>query len=63
MTAIAMMVCAKHAAMMNHALPGSELGKMLGRQQKAFNSVKPPRPMKFKGESVSGMKPPGKTSV
>ena len=57
-----MVFCAKHAAAANQALPGSSLSQLLGRHQKVFNAVKPPKPMKFKGESVSGLKPP-KSSV
>lgn len=59
MTAVELLQVAKIAATMQNALPGSMLGKVYGRQQKAFNSVKGIKPMKFKGESVSGIgKPP-----
>jgi hypothetical protein len=44
----------KNAATMQNALPGSTLGKMFGQQQKMFNSVKAVKPMKFKGENVTG---------
>lgn len=46
---------AKNAATQGNALPNSTLGKMFAGQQKAFNSVKAPKPMKFKGETSSGM--------
>lgn len=45
---------AKNAATQQNALPGSALGKMFGQQQKMFNSVKAVKPMKFKGENVTG---------
>ena len=51
---------AKNAATQQNALPGSMLGKAFGQQQKMFNSVKAVKPMKFKGENVTGQgaKPP-----
>ena len=59
MTAVEIFELAKYSAALNNALPGSVLGKTFGAHQKMFNSVTGIKPMKFKGESASGMsKPP-----